>query len=861
MGGKEVMGMLAQANSIHIPLADKSVHCVVTSPPYWSLRDYGLPPTEWPTVTYTPMPGLEPVTVQGCEEGCEHEWTEAPPKRNRWGLDVGASDKQVSNRGNAWEISQGSWCSRCGGWRGNLGLESTPEAYVAHIVAIFREVWRVLRDDGTIFLNLGDSYTSGMFVHGYRRNVIQPQNNWAGTCLESRKTKLGSTVQPRSTSSLKPKDLCGIPWRVAFALQADGWYLRSDVIFAKMNPMPECLSPDTHIFVKVQGKAKRITLGELSGLRDYPLILTPNGWRKIIHVWEVEKEYSVQFEAAKVCGVECSEDHRWPISHDRRRDAIHLTKTAEIRDTGYWDYLLWRGLDGLIETTVVELAGRQLDYDLGWLIGLYAAEGGCNAPRGFRCKITLHIDEDTIAERSRRILEEKFQARVSERKNQQHHYRYLRFSNRAFHYLVGQLVPGKVSSKCLNLDIILNAPRQFRQGLWDGYIAGDGSCRQGHGSIVVSSSKDLRDSFALIGASLGIVTSKGRRKQEDARTGKTYVAYSLWTPYATRRQLKQGSQCKQILCRNKRIIKGPRRMIDLEVEDGLFLIEDGLVTHNSVKDRPTKAHEYLFLLAKQARYYYDADAVREPNTNGTRHRLASGPVQSSGDNPKNQIVGRWGGKKSYESLNGHNRRTVWMIPTQPYPGAHFATFAPALVQPCVLAGTSAKGVCPVCGKGWTKVMINETYRDKSGTRPMNKTSLNVIRAGWRNVDSLPQVVIAGWRPDCKCYGVDLLPDPPKKGKKTDEEHEREMAEWREQAQRLLPLYETLPTVPATVLDPFCGSGTTGYVCRTLPQPRRFIGLDLSWPYLHDQALVRSEFKTPKASLVELPLFAGIVKKE
>jgi len=71
--------MIANANSISIPLTDQSVHCVVTSPPYWGLRDYGLPPTEWPTVTYTPMAGLAPVTVQGCELGCQHAWGEDLP--------------------------------------------------------------------------------------------------------------------------------------------------------------------------------------------------------------------------------------------------------------------------------------------------------------------------------------------------------------------------------------------------------------------------------------------------------------------------------------------------------------------------------------------------------------------------------------------------------------------------------------------------------------------------------------------------------------------------------------------------------------------------------------------------------------
>jgi DNA modification methylase len=102
------------------------------------------------------------------------------------------------------------WGLRDYGVAGQIGLEPTPELYVEALVGVFREVRRVLRDDGTLWLNLGDSYAQ---------------------------TRTGSWVN--SHPSLKPKDLSGIPWRVAFALQADGWWLRSDIIWAKPNPMPE----------------------------------------------------------------------------------------------------------------------------------------------------------------------------------------------------------------------------------------------------------------------------------------------------------------------------------------------------------------------------------------------------------------------------------------------------------------------------------------------------------------------------------------------------------------------------------------------------------------------------------------------
>ncbi len=163
-------------------LPAESVQCCVTSPPYWGLRDYGT------------------ATWNGGDKECDHS-----PERRGGRFARAVSAKQRSNTGSG--TISGRECP-CGARRvdAQLGLESTPEEYVANMVAVFREVRRVLRDDGTLWLNLGDSYAG----------VVPP--------------------------GLKPKDLVGIPWRLAFALQADGWWLRSDIIWAKPNPMPESVT-------------------------------------------------------------------------------------------------------------------------------------------------------------------------------------------------------------------------------------------------------------------------------------------------------------------------------------------------------------------------------------------------------------------------------------------------------------------------------------------------------------------------------------------------------------------------------------------------------------------------------------------
>jgi len=133
------------------------------------------------------------------------------------------------------------------GCESQIGLEQTPDEYVAQLVEVFRQVKRVLRDDGTLWLNLGDSYTGG----GAGRN---DGNHRADGKPGGMSSKATGVTRNRGRCGLKPKDLIGIPWRVAFALQADGWYLRQDIIWHKPNPMPEsvtdrCTKAHEYIFL------------------------------------------------------------------------------------------------------------------------------------------------------------------------------------------------------------------------------------------------------------------------------------------------------------------------------------------------------------------------------------------------------------------------------------------------------------------------------------------------------------------------------------------------------------------------------------------------------------------------------------
>lgn len=150
------------------------------------------------------------------------------------------------------------WGLRNYGVEGQLGLEKTPEEYVGKMVAVFREVRRVLKDDGTLWLNLGDSYSgSGKDTWGSDEARENNRSRIKETYIP---TKDECPLAGNVPSGLKPKDLIGIPWRVAFALQADGWYLRQDIIWHKPNPMPESVTDrctKAHEYVFLMSKSQQ----------------------------------------------------------------------------------------------------------------------------------------------------------------------------------------------------------------------------------------------------------------------------------------------------------------------------------------------------------------------------------------------------------------------------------------------------------------------------------------------------------------------------------------------------------------------------------------------------------------------------
>jgi len=191
-------------------LPERSVQCCVTSPPYFGLRAYGTAPRIWDGDIY-----------------CEHDWKAVSPRRIRTLDDVvNIESAQVANVGANCELLPTRGCYKCGAWEGELGQEPTPEMFIYHLVNVFDQVKRVLRDDGTCWINIADTYwKEDKIKHPY----------------------------------LKTKDLCMIPHRLAIELQKRGWYVRQEIVWHKPNPMPESVidrCTNTHEYILLCSKRK-----------------------------------------------------------------------------------------------------------------------------------------------------------------------------------------------------------------------------------------------------------------------------------------------------------------------------------------------------------------------------------------------------------------------------------------------------------------------------------------------------------------------------------------------------------------------------------------------------------------------------
>ena len=743
-------------------LPDGSIHCVMTSPPYFGLRDYGTG------------------TWEGGEEDCDHIRRKIVLNQDfneRWGQ--GGGQKKQEHRTDPYRNE----CGKCGAtWVDRqVGLESSPTAYVQTMVEVFREVRRVLRDDGTCWLNLGDSYAS------------DPAKGYGG--VDGKNPKAGSQRARYSGDDLKPKDLCMIPARVALALQADGWWLRSDIVW--------CLSGGTRVYARTQKGEMPTTIKDLVRL-DPSTVQLWNGekWTQVLGWNESERGEPLEIELRSGQRVGCTPHHVWP------------TQRGDVR------------ADELIPGDIIRSCRLpepsepynpiHIDERVAWLIGLYLAEGSWS---GDTIQLAGHIDEtDARIDRLRPTVE-------------------------AFGGTIrGHAVKGNAAMVVIECPALAAVIRQYVRGhnaktkglrvrvwrhgddwlgalLW-GYLWGDGHDRGGgRWRLGFTRNDDLANDLRTLAARLGYsLTLK-------ATTGKGFG--EMWPIY-------RGEICKTRSGHHNEKDRGEvirigrsraRKFWDIGVEDAphLFTLASGILTHNSksnpmpesVTDRPTRAHEFIFLLTKAERYFYDSYAVREPSTPDMRRRAAAGHTRGGTGESRDASRNDGDSLASQRKItaDGRNKRDVWVIATKPFPEAHFAVFPPELVEPCVKAGSSEHGCCAECGAPYRRVVEKVRAPDaKSGKNFMRGAGHQRDRVGGpanregREYEAVIEVRTTAWDPTCSCAAE---------------------------------------IVPCTVLDPFAGSGTTLLMANRLG--RDAVGVELSPEYA---AMIRRRLRG------DMPLFAA-----
>lgn len=225
--------------SVLASLPAESVDVIVTSPPYLGLRRYlGVEPSVW-----------------GGSAECEHQWGDWQESHDEREPETVAGKTRTTDRfygdpsrrfnGNHQKHTEGSYCRLCGAWLGCFGLESDVSSYVAHTVEVCRALGRVLKASGSMWWNVGDSYYSATVTQGRNENRSPNTSTLTRHGSNGRSPALDlqtSSACRRADSGLKPKDLMLIPYRVAIALQEDGWYVRSAITWAKKSCMPESVT-------------------------------------------------------------------------------------------------------------------------------------------------------------------------------------------------------------------------------------------------------------------------------------------------------------------------------------------------------------------------------------------------------------------------------------------------------------------------------------------------------------------------------------------------------------------------------------------------------------------------------------------
>lgn len=663
-----------------------------------------------------------------------------------------------------------SHCKHCGARRVDrqIGLERTVDDYVQTLVDVFREVRRVLRKDGTVWLNLGDSYATAPPGNKTLADNLAHGTVSRGTQASAYQAQKGRTIP----QGLKPKDLIGIPWRVAFALQADGWWLRSDVIW--------CLSGGARVYAKTQKGEAPMLIKDLVRL-DPTTVKLWNGqkWTQALG-WSVTPRPNTTYEIELRSGerIGCTAGHLWPTQRGNvRADELQVGDVIQTCQ--------------LPEPEEPETPALIPD-SMGWFVGLYLAQGSRS---GSTIQIAHRHDENCF-DRLRAIARAYGgTCRVYQTSDNGHD---VHMDGRLLNALIDTYIGG-TTAKDKHLKVACwRRSDGFLRYLLQGYLDGDGHYDEGNNRWRLGFTEndalaaDLRTLCARLGYSLRL------KRAWHTFDGRRFKGYRGQIRTTVSEHFNNRPDSEVVAIRRSRA----RQFWDIGVKDEphLFALASGVLTHNSkpnpmpesVTDRPTKSHEYVFLLTKSERYFYDADAIREQWADERQGRDGSSRVSERNRGGRTDGFTKPNGIDP-SANGGRNKRTVWTIPTQPVKEAHFATFPEKLVEPCILAGTSARGACPSCGAPWERVVERDVRPppDRIHNNPFKHAPNTNHGEDGATLRNIVEHTTIGWRPTCTCENND-------------------------------------GSGQCVVLDPFGGSGTLGRVAARLGRKAILIELNKNY---------------------------------
>ena len=593
------------------------------------------------------------------------------------------------------------WGLRDYGVDGQLGLEPTPDEYVAKMVEVLREVKRVLRKDGNCWLNLGDSY----YGTGNKGEYKDPKYT---NGRNGQKVALNNKID-----GLKSKDLVGIPWRVALALQADGWWLRSDIIW--------CLSGGTWVYAKTQKGEMPMMIKDVARL-DPKTVKLWNGekWTQVLGMSRSERKGD-EIELVLRSGerISCTPTHKFPTDKGLK----------EAKDITIGDVLQFCRLP-----EPEQPRDCVIDEDAAWLAGLYIAEGSM---AGDTIQISGHTKEVERWERLQKIAN-KYGGSIT--RTIDGNKMGIRMYGKVLVAILSELVSGKTAKNKCFAPVVWRYSNKFIESMLDGYLSGDGHYEKQNDRWRLGFTRnynlerDLRTACSRLGYRLTLNLSTVLYNGRQVPTFRGEI-----------RKTRSGHFNEKNMGEVLEISKARCRYVwDIGVEDEphLFALASGILTHNSkpnpmpesVTDRPTKAHEYIFLLSKSERYFYDAEAIKEPIAESTKMwgggKQGWGPSNTKHATPQGTHGPSLRGEgRCGESSDGkRNKRTVWNITTKPYKEAHFATFPPELPEICIKAGCPQGGTVldPFAGAGTTLYVAEQLGRNSIGIE-LNPDYCDIIR--------------------------------------------------------------------------------------------------------------------------------------